>query len=174
MDAKAQRIYLIGFMGSGKSTIGPLLSKQLHLPFFDSDIEIANETGCYISDIISFRGLDRFRAIEKETLKKLSSKNTGFVISTGGGVALSDENKRLMKENGIVIWLKITPETVQKRLKGDNTRPLLKGRNKDDVQRLMDLRKPHYEAACHFSIDVDNLLPEEVCRQIITILNTVQ
>lgn len=119
-------VYLIGFMGCGKSTIGKMLSNALGCLFYDTDIEIEKKANKSINMIFEEDGEDKFRNIEKEVLQELSKKKDA-VISCGGGIVKSRENIDLMKETGEVIYLEVTPEMIFNRVKNSNNRPLLNG-----------------------------------------------
>lgn len=121
------KIFLIGFMGSGKSTIGRKLAARLNWSFIDLDQKIEEMTGSKISDIFLTEGEAWFRDVEARLLKSLDTeKNT--VISTGGGTPCSGDNMDYMLETGITVYLKLTPEQLKGRLAGSpGNRPLIKG-----------------------------------------------
>lgn len=125
-----QNLILIGFMGSGKSTVGRELAKALEMNFVDTDHYIENKEKMNITEIFSLKGEKYFRKIESENIKEISKMNN-TVISTGGGVVASDANIMLLKKNGFVIYLDCTVECIYKRVSRRNTRPLL-----NDVEDL--------------------------------------
>ena len=138
-------VYLIGPMGSGKTTIGQRLANRLGLDFLDSDHELEEQTGASVSLIFDLEGEEGFRQRETAMLKKLASrKNT--LIATGGGAVTRSENRRLIRSSGLVIYLK-TPVSQQiRRLSRDRSRPLLQsGNRKEKLARLAEERNPLYE-----------------------------
>jgi shikimate kinase len=154
-------IYLIGFMGAGKTSVGRILAKSLRMGFVDIDDRIEKELGMTISQIFSKRGEDYFRDAESKMLKTVSQKN-GQVIATGGGIVLRDENWEIMKKNGVTVYLRASIEVLWARIKSNTTRPLLQVEDplKKAVE-LLSIRIPLYEKA-DLIIDSDNVSPHEV------------
>ncbi len=149
-------IILIGFMGSGKTSVGERLAKQLSYQFRDTDHMLEQQAGDTINHIFSVHGEAYFRNMETYLLKELLPKLSGTVLSTGGGLPLREENVKLLKELGYVVYLNATKETVIKRLKGDTARPLLQGEDfEQKVERMLKLRAPIYEKAAHKSVVTD-------------------
>jgi shikimate kinase len=139
-------IYLIGFMGSGKTTIGKALSASLGLAVIDTDEEISRLSGRSITELFNEKGEASFRLIEADCLRNLPVEN--LIITTGGGIILNEENRRWMKANGRVVLLHATPDEIMKRLEGDQTRPLLSGDKETKVSQMLGERMPLYlEAA---------------------------
>ena len=158
-----KNIVLIGFMGSGKTTVGKSLEEKTDMTFVDTDELIEAYEGCKISEIFADKGEAYFRRLENETLKELLESTDNKVISTGGGIITNQDNIPLLKQLGKVYYLKIKPETVVKRLEGDKTRPLLMGENKlVKVEQLMSGRKELYEMAADKTIDTDYLSVNEI------------
>ena len=158
-----KNIILIGFMGSGKTTIGKALEEKTDMTFVDTDELIEAYEGCKISEIFVDKGEAYFRRLENETLKDLLTSTDNKVISTGGGIVTNQENIPLLKQLGKVFYLRIKPETVVKRLEGDKTRPLLIGEDKlVKVEQLMTDRKELYEMAADKTIDTDGLSVSEI------------
>ncbi len=146
MSKISQNIFLIGPMGSGKTTIGKHLAKMLMMDFYDCDHELEHLTGASVSLIFDIEGEAGFRLRESQLLKQLSEKS-GALISTGGGVICSEENRGLLRSRGFVVYLKTSIEKQLKRLAQDKSRPLLQA--EDRMQRLLDLarvRNPLYDA----------------------------
>ncbi len=161
-------IILIGFMGCGKSTVGIRLSYKMRCVLEDTDKRIEKEQGKAISEIFSENGESYFRDLETACLEKLLSENTRRIISVGGGLPLRSENRKLLKQLGTVVYLKITPERVYERLKGDKTRPLLQGDNPlETISRLMVQRAPIYEEAADIIVDVSDKEMENVLQEIV-------
>ncbi|MDD4168676.1 MAG: shikimate kinase [Desulfotomaculaceae bacterium] len=168
-----KNIVLIGFMGTGKTSIGRRLALRLKMKFIDTDAEIENITGKSVTRIIARDGLIRFRSEEALLIKKLSLRE-GLVISTGGGMVLFPENVRLLKENGILIGLFASPEIIFNRLKKKKNRPLLmKGNMKEQIEALMKERHGAYDVS-DFSVDTGNLSQEEAVEMIIRYLKEEQ
>ncbi|NPA12892.1 MAG: shikimate kinase [Aquificae bacterium] len=145
-------IYLIGFMGSGKSTLGRYLSKKLNRPFLDTDQIIQLSEGLTIPEIFEQKGEEYFRQKEKEVLKKLAGQ-TNLIVSTGGGLGADKENLKIMKDSGIVVWLDVSLEEILKRIQGDKDRPLI-NKPVEDIKKLYNTRREVYkEADIHLKAD---------------------
>jgi len=160
-------IYLIGYRCTGKTTIGALLAQKLSWPVLDSDVELVNEQGRPISEIVEKEGWESFRSIEKGIVKKLSRLDH-HVIATGGGAVLDPENVGAMKTTGKVVWLKATPETIARRMAGDHgteeNRPALTDKGIfDEIEETLTIRNPLYDGAMDFAIETDTLTVEEIC-----------
>ena len=164
------KIYMVGSMGSGKSSIGRLLAKKLHLPHYDLDKTIEKNESMSVTDIFEKYSEEHFRNIESAILKKYSNFNE-FVISTGGGAVLSEENQKLLS-NGSVIYLKISLEAQYERIKNRSHRPLIV--NKDvrvTLANLDKVRRDIYKKVSNIEVDVSNLAKEDVISTIIDKLN---
>ncbi len=163
-------ILLIGFMGAGKSTIGKELALRLSYSFLDTDEMIERKEGREISQIFLQEGEETFRNMETTLLKELNHVDKR-VISLGGGMAIREENQKLMDALGSVIYLRARKDTIIKRLKGDRSRPLLKGeRVEEKVENLMKEREPIYEKAAHILVDTDGKTIKEIVEEIVGIL----
>jgi shikimate kinase len=141
-----QNVFLIGPMGSGKTTIGKHLAKKLGLDFYDCDHELERLTGASVNLIFDLEGEEGFREREKYLLKELTAKN-GVLIATGGGTVCNEENRLMLRSSGFVVYLKTSIEEQLKRLSKDKSRPLLQA--EDRTQRLKNLarvRNPLYDA----------------------------
>lgn len=139
------KIYIVGFMGSGKTTAGKKLSSILGWTFIDLDKKIEQKTGKTISRIFSEHGEDYFRKVESESLRDLE-RLTGAVVSTGGGAPCHDNNMDFMLASGITVYLKLTPEQLRSRLTGSKTeRPLIKGLDKEELLKFIKERLPQRE-----------------------------
>ena len=159
------QIYLVGPMGSGKSTIGRLLAKKLGLPYFDLDKLIEDQEKMSISDIFQKQNEKYFRDLESITLVQYSQESN-FVISTGGGCVLRDQNLYILRK-GLVIYLKISIETQFKRVKNRTHRPLLNNVTKDALAKFDKERGPVYSGISNIEVDVSNLDKEDVLSTII-------
>jgi shikimate kinase len=153
---KKNNIVLIGFMGSGKSTVGIKLSYRLRRIVEDTDKLIEKKAGRSIADIFATEGEGYFRNLETQTLKKLCQSNTEKILSLGGGTPVREENRPLIKELGTVVYLRAKPDTIYERLKEDTTRPLLQGEDpQGKIRTMITQRGPLYEIAADCIIDVD-------------------
>ncbi|MBI1803668.1 MAG: shikimate kinase [Ignavibacteriae bacterium] len=148
-------IYLTGFMGSGKSTIAPILANTLGYFFVDIDDEIQKATGKRITDLFSELGESRFREIEHQLLSK-ASQSDACVVSLGGGTIADQSNLLLVKSSGILVYLKTGVDHILHRLRNKTDRPLLKSlngekMNEDELRRrivaLLAIREPYYNQA---------------------------
>jgi shikimate kinase len=151
-----QNIFLIGPMGSGKTTIGKQLAKMFGLEFYDSDHELERLTGASVSLIFDLEGEVGFRSRESQLLKQLTAK-TGVLIATGGGIVCNEENRRLLRSHGLVVYLKTSIENQLNRLDKDKSRPLLQA--EDRTQRLLELarvRNPLYDATADLVFSTRN------------------
>lgn len=158
-------IFMIGFMGSGKTTVSKELGKRYGFEEIEMDDYIAAREGMSISDIFARYGEARFRSIETETVKKLSGEE-GKVISCGGGAALAQENVDAMKEHGFIILLEASPETVYERVKDSTDRPLLNGNmNVEHIRTLMARREKRYREVADYVISTDGKTVEEICAE---------
>jgi shikimate kinase len=164
-------IYLIGFMGSGKTTIGKALSLALNLPVMDSDEEVSRQTGKTIMEIFDGEGEVGFRLLEAECLRNLPVENS--IITTGGGVVLREENRKWMRENGIVVLLDASPEEILKRLEGDKTRPLLIGDKETKVTKILDERLPLYVDTANLIIETTGKSVEVIVEELVHRLKIV-
>jgi shikimate kinase len=146
------RIFLIGFMGSGKTHWGTRIAQKLQIPFYDLDAVIANNEGMSISEIFAVKGEEYFRYMEKQTLEDLIGREENFVLSAGGGTPCFFNNIDFMKKNGRVLWLNTSLEALNQRLLKERiTRPLLKGISEAGLRayiiRKLSERKMYYEQA---------------------------
>jgi shikimate kinase len=169
-------IVLIGYRGSGKTSVGKLIAKKLGRGFVDTDNLIIEKAGSSINEMVKEKGWPYFRDMEKDVIKELSGSDN-LVIATGGGVVTNDINMDNLKANGIIIWLDVDVETVKKRLSRDNTskenRPSLTGDNPvDEIGEVMEKRRPLYMKACNISIDTDKMNINDVADMVIKRVKT--
>lgn len=146
-------LVLVGLPGSGKTTVGRQLARRLRLPFIDSDHALEERLGCSIREYFEREGEERFRDLESEVLDDLTQRFDG-VLSTGGGSVLRPINRERLHARGTVFYLRSTPEEVFRRLRHDQTRPLLQVA--DPMARLRDLyqvRDPLYQQAAHHVVE---------------------
>ena len=160
-------IVLIGFMGSGKSTISKALSEIFAMDVVEMDQLIAERENMSISEIFDTYGEEYFRDLETNLLIEMQSKKN-VIISCGGGVPMRDVNVAEMKKNGKVILLSATPETIYERVKDNHDRPLLENnKNVEFIQQLMEKRREKYEAAADIIIQTDGKTTYEICEELI-------
>jgi shikimate kinase len=150
----SRNLVLIGFMGTGKTTVGKALSKRTGLALMDVDHLIEEKERRRIADIFEKDGEPAFRKLEKETISRIASL-AGQIITTGGGAVLDPDNFEALKKNGLVIALEARPETIYERVKGSRHRPLLSsGELELEIRRLLESRRPIYDKAdLKFSTD---------------------
>jgi shikimate kinase len=163
-------ITLIGFMGTGKTTVGKGVAEQLGMTFVDMDDVIEAREGRKISDIFETDGEPYFRQLERHLVLELSGKNNQ-VIATGGGVVLNPDNIRDYTMSGIVVCLTATPEVILERVAKESHRPLLEGDEKmNKILGILESRKDLYAAIPH-QVDTTELSPDEVMARIITMVD---
>lgn len=171
---KQENLVLIGFMGSGKSTVGRALAHRLEYEFLDTDAYIENREGMSVSDIFASKGEDYFRQLETETIQELMERRSHTVFATGGGMPLREENARLLRLLGRTIYLQASAKETYERLRGDLTRPLLQGDNPmAKIVALQKQRIPSYEAAAHVKVDVDDKRVDAIIEEILYKLDFV-
>ena len=157
--------YLIGMMGSGKSSVGKLLANKLHFSNIDIDKEIEKDEKLSIKEIFEKKGENYFREIES---KYLLRKRKLAVVSCGGGIILNKKNREFLKTNGYTIYLKSSIATLEQRLLNENSRPLLSNDNlKETLINIYSKRKTLYTSAANTTIITDRRSVKEVCELII-------
>ena len=181
-------------MGCGKSTVGQRIAEKKKCLFLDTDAWIEEKEKITVSEIFAAKGENYFRDLETECLWELlqdTEENCGlyekdyrqgygasfkekqrYLISVGGGLPVREENQKLLKQLGQVIYLKAEPETIYERLKGDTTRPLLQTENpRQKIKEMIEYREEKYQAAAHKVISVDGKsiseVVEEICKWVI-------
>ena len=167
-------IVLCGMMGVGKSSVGIRVAEKTGRMWYDTDVVITDRHG-RISDIFEFYGEAHFRALETEIVRELSARD-GLVISTGGGLVLKPENNELLKKNGKIFFLRATFETLLKRVRADETRPLLKntGKTAETLGKLLKERTPVYEHVADYIIDTDGRTVQEIADEIVALADGAQ
>lgn len=152
-------LILVGPMGAGKTSIGRRLAERFGLEFTDADQALVERTGATITTIFEHVGESGFREREKATLAQLLA-DEGKLVSTGGGAVLDGDNRRLMRERGFVVYLKVSVEAQLKRLGRDRNRPLLQRGDREQVLReLAAAREPLYAEVADLILDTDGLSP---------------
>lgn len=161
-------IFLIGFMGVGKSTVSSYLGHMLAMEEIETDAHIVKMEGMTINEMFSRRGEEYFRQCETNTLISLKQKKN-TIISCGGGMALRDINVEYMKQSGKVVLLTASPETIFERVRYSNERPILNGNmNVEFIADLMKKREPKYLDACDIIVSTDNKTINEICEEIVS------
>jgi shikimate kinase len=161
-------IYLIGFMGSGKTTIGKELAACLNQEVIDTDEEIVKRENKNINDIFAQHGEGYFRNLESLILNEMDDREG--IITTGGGIVIKPENRKRISEKGFVFFLYASPEEIFKRIEKDQSRPLLKGDKKRLIHDLYEKRMPLYKETAHVIIDTTNKDKAEIIQEIIDCL----
>jgi shikimate kinase len=167
-------LILIGYRGSGKSTVGSRLAARLKMRFIDIDDLIEERQGVPISDIVKSHGWGHFRKMEASIIKEISNGDH-LIIAPGGGAVLDADNVSVLRKNGVIIWLKADKQTLLKRMNqdpGTNTRrPTLTGKGtSEELKEVMSLREPIYERVSEIQIDTSTLDVEAVAENILTVL----
>lgn len=157
-------IYITGYMGAGKTTVGKVLAEKTGLPVYDTDEEIIKAEQRPIADIFARDGEAHFRKLEREMLAALPAEDC--IITTGGGIILMEENRRLMQKQGWWVFLECSLEEIADRLKDDETRPLLSGSRKKELASIYASRLPYYREA-GITIQTSGITPEETAYEII-------
>lgn len=162
-------IILIGFMGTGKTSVGRRLAEEFRYSFVDTDEEVERVTGLTVAQIFKKYGEKRFRSEETIVLKKLLLKDKQ-VIATGGGLVLREENQELLRQGGLIICLTADKETIYERVSKRSTRPLLmNGDMRERVDTLLAERQDAYQIADHF-VDTTGKSPKAIANEIYEII----
>lgn len=160
-------IILIGFMGSGKSSVGHLLADKMGMRYLDCDELISNTEKMPISAIFARKGEEYFRKVESEVIKTLQDYDN-FVVSTGGGMVLREENVKILKEIGRLVLLWAEPKVIFDRIHNHSHRPLL---NVPDpmaaIEKILNERRPIYDTVADYKVDASNLTIDETAEKII-------
>jgi shikimate kinase len=161
-------LFLVGFMGAGKSTVARLLAERLGRPFVDLDEVIEASAGGSVRGIFEERGEDAFRELESEALNSLESAEPS-VVACGGGIVVRDANRSELKRLGHVVYLKVSAGETLARVGADGTRPLLSGPSGVlAATRLLEARESLYAAVADVSIDTVGRTAEQVAAQVAT------
>ena len=172
--SKLGKLFLVGFMATGKTTIGKRLSSKLNLPFFDSDKEIELSLGCSINEYFKTNGEKKFRAIEEKIIieKIRSNKDNNFIMSLGGGAYLNNNIIELINFVGVSVWLNGNIDIVYNRLKtSKNVRPLmLSFDTREKLEKLLKERMVFYQRA-HIKVNIINTSKDKMSN---IILNKIE
>jgi len=167
-------LVLIGYRGSGKSTVGRKLASRLKMKFVDIDDLIEDHQGVPISDIVKSHGWGHFRKLERSAIEEIT-KEDRIIIAPGGGAVLNSDNVNALRKNGLILWLKADKQTLLKRLHqdpGTNTRrPTLTGKGtSEELKEVMSVREPIYERVSEIQIDTSTLDVETVVEKVLTVV----
>jgi shikimate kinase len=176
--SRERNLVLIGYRATGKTAVGALLAQRLARPFVDLDQVLEEEMGRSIADLVAEEGWAEFRQREKELVARWGRAG-GQVLATGGGAVLDPENVEILRENGVVVWLRADPATIQERLSRDqrevSQRPSLTGRSTlEEVAEVLQSRQPLYAAAAHIVIDTDQHSLDQVVEQVLAAVQSIQ
>jgi shikimate kinase len=153
-----RHLVLIGLMGAGKSTVGARCATALGRPFVDTDRLVETNAGMTVAEIFETQGEPAFRSLERRVVDDVSASPESLVVACGGGVALDPDNRRVLREHGVVVWLRADAQELGRRVGSGAGRPLLAGgAPAATLERLAILRAPAYEAAAHVIVDTDGL-----------------
>lgn len=167
-------IVLIGYRGTGKSTVARILGQRLRRKVISTDEEIVKEAGQSIPQIIEQFGWDHFRRLETQMCQNLTDQKN-LIIDTGGGLILKEENVTMLKADGKIFWLTAEVSTIVSRISGDTQRPSLSGTKSfvEEIGEILEIRNPHYQAAADVIIPTDNETAETIANQIVENLDFI-
>ena len=161
-------IFLIGFMGTGKTTIANCLSRKLDRKVVEMDQIIAERAGMSISDIFKTYGEQHFRDLETGLLVEIQS-GVPVIVSCGGGTPMRECNVREMRKNGRIVLLTAKPEIILERVKNNHDRPLLEdNKNVSYIKELLEQRREKYEAAADLIIETDEKTADQICEEMLS------
>ncbi|HSZ37140.1 MAG TPA: shikimate kinase [Acidimicrobiales bacterium] len=161
------RILLVGMMGAGKTTTGELIARRLGWDYRDSDADVEDLTGCTVPELFAREGESAFRTAEAKVLAAACGQERPTVVSVAGGAVLNEENRRLIRESGTVVWLRADPRRLAQRVGDGVGRPLLEGDKDEAMTRLLEERAPYYAELADAVIDVEDLTPDQVADRVL-------
>ncbi|PLC55808.1 shikimate kinase [Pollutimonas nitritireducens] len=165
-----QPLFLVGMMGAGKTTIGRSLARILDREFLDLDHELEARCGVRVSLIFDIEGEEGFRRRETTALDECSRRR-GIVLATGGGAVLSPENRKYLKERGVVVYLRASADELFRRVSRDRNRPLLQTSDpKGRLRSLLQEREPLYEEVASITFDTGSMAVAQVVRSLVPLL----
>jgi shikimate kinase len=166
-------IVLIGYRGTGKSTVARILGQRLGRKVISTDEEIVNEAGQPIPQIIEQSGWDHFRRLETQMCQNLTNQKN-LIVDTGGGLILKEENVTMLKADGEIFWLTAEVSTIASRITGDTQRPSLSGTKSfvEEIEEVLEIRRPYYQAAADHVVPTDHISPDQIADSIISLIST--
>jgi len=167
---KKSNIILIGFMGTGKTSVGKKAAHILNMDFIDTDLLIEKSLGMTIPEIFSEFGENFFREKESQIAREVANKNN-TVAATGGGIVLNPMNIKVLGGTGTIVWLNAPPELIYERIKSDVNRPLSYNKSIEDIKDMYSKRYHLYEKYCDFCIDISGKSVETIALQIVNYYN---
>ncbi len=167
-------IYLIGYRCTGKTTLGRALAERLSRPFVDMDDALTAAEGRSITEIVQAHGWDHFRELEKTLLQRLACRQD-LVVGTGGGIILAEENRRILRDSGKVVWLRCRPETIERLMTADprsrEMRPsLTAGGLREEIATTLAAREPLYRETMDIALETDDFDINRLCSAMISAL----
>ena len=165
-------IVLIGYRGTGKSTVGKILGQRLQRTVISTDAEIVKEAGQSIPEIVEKFGWDHFRELETQICRTLKD-HKDLVIDTGGGLILKEDNVKILKAKGTFFWLTAEVATIVSRISGDTQRPSLSGTKSfvEEIEDILKERRPKYQAAADHVIPTDQASPQQIADSILSLIS---
>lgn len=165
-----RNIFLVGMMGAGKTTLGKALAHRTGHEFLDTDRVLVERTGVPVATIFEIEGEAGFRKRESAVLAEIALRD-GFVVATGGGIILAEENRRVMRESGTVVYLRARVENLWERTRHDGTRPLLATDNpRATLETILVTREPLYREAAHVVVDAGTQSSSTLVNRVMTAL----
>ena len=161
-------LVLIGYRGTGKSSVAQVVGRALGRDVVSLDAEIIRAAGCAIPEIVQVHGWPYFRDLEEQVCREFAAKD-GLVLDCGGGVVEREANFAVLRRNALVFWLKAATATIAARIGGDSQRPSLTGGKSfiEEIEEVLARRTPLYERLAHFAVATDQRSPEEISREIV-------
>lgn len=161
-------LVLIGYRGTGKSSVAKLIAEKMHAKLISTDELIVKKAGMSIPEIVKSKGWEHFRDVESEVVKEVS-KLDDCIVDAGGGVILRDDNVKNLKKNSKIVLLTTDVKTIANRIKDDSGRPSLTGKKSfvEEIEDVLKKRMPKYEKAADFSVDTSKLSVSEVAEKIV-------
>ncbi len=167
-SSTGRHLVLVGLMGAGKTTVGQRCAELLERPFVDTDELVVAAAGVPFDAIWAAEGEQGFRLRERVAVADAAASPTPLVISCGGGAVLDAENRRALRDRGVVVLLTASSAALASRLADDDSRPLLIGADRTaTLERLSALRQPAYEAAAHFEVETERRSVDEVAATVV-------
>ncbi|HQR15608.1 MAG TPA: shikimate kinase [Nitrospira sp.] len=164
-------LVLIGYRGTGKSTVGKVLARKLGRTVVSTDAEIVKRANLPVPEIVKQYGWDHFRDLESAVCRDFAARD-GLIIDTGGGAILRPENVAVLQKNGMLVWLTATVDTITRRIGGDSQRPSLTGTKSftEEIRDVLTERTPKYQAAAAHVVSTDGVSTAEVAERILRLI----